>query len=75
MMVNKFKVCDKCKATNIDTLVPMLKKLDPQAKIKIGCQSYCGPGKEKPFVFVNDKAVSAKKEDKLIEKVKKRMKK
>lgn len=73
-MANKFKVCDKCKATNINTLVPKLKKLDPKAKIKIGCHSYCGPGKEKPFVFVNDKAVSAKQEDKLIEKVKKRMK-
>ncbi|WP_280770839.1 DUF1450 domain-containing protein [Salipaludibacillus daqingensis] len=74
-MPNKFKVCHKCKATNIDTLVPKLEQLDPNAKIKIGCQSYCGPGKKKPFVIVNDKVVSSKKEEKLIEKVEKRMKK
>ncbi|WP_416150437.1 DUF1450 domain-containing protein [Salipaludibacillus sp. HK11] len=72
-MTNKFKVCDKCKATNIDSLVSRLKKIDSNAKINIGCHSYCKKGKKKPFVFVNGEVVSAKKEDKLIEKVKKRM--
>ena len=38
---NEFRVCDKCKATNLNTLLPRLKAIDPKAKIYQGCQSYC----------------------------------
>ena len=38
---NEFRVCDKCKATNLNTLLPRLKEIDPKAKIYQGCQSYC----------------------------------
>ena len=49
---NEFRVCDKCKATNLNTLLPRLKAIDPKAKIYQGCQSYCGPGRDRSFVFV-----------------------
>ena len=66
---NKFKVCDRCRGSNLRTLIPRLNKLDEDAEIEMGCHSYCGPGRDYPFVFVNNKPVLAKDEDELIQKV------
>ena len=64
------RICDKCKATNIKTLVPKLKKINPELEIKIGCHNMCGVGRIKPFAIVNKKAFTAGTEDELIEKIK-----
>ena len=68
--MNQFRICDKCKATNVDTLLPKLKELDSNAEIIIGCQNFCGIGARKPFVICNHVPIVADTEDELINKVK-----
>jgi len=68
---NEFKVCNRCKGVNIGTLIPRLEKLAPDARIlKSACVSYCGPGRDYPFVFLNNKPIKGENEDELIGKIK-----
>lgn len=71
--MNKFGVCDKCKAINVKSLVSKLRKIDENAAINIGCQSVCGIGRNKPFIICNDKLIVANNEDELIIKIKQAM--
>ena len=67
---NEFKICDKCKGVNLSTLIPRLAKLDPDAKIhQPSCVSYCGPGRDYPFVILNNKPIVGANEDDLVNKI------
>ena len=72
-MSNEFRICDKCRGTNIRTLVPKLKEIDSEASIIIGCQNLCGIGRTKSFAIVNHIPIIAPNEDSLIEEIKKKL--
>lgn len=71
MSKNNIQICDKCKHTRVKTLLPKLQKLSPDADIKVGCKSYCGPCSRSAFIFVNGRYVTGATEDEAVEKAKK----
>ncbi|RKD22988.1 DUF1450 domain-containing protein [Ammoniphilus oxalaticus] len=73
-MANEFKICDECRTTNVKTLLPLLKQVDPEAEIVMGCQSYCGIGHKKLFAIINGRHVTAVTEEELVDKVDKAVK-
>lgn len=73
-MSNEFRICDRCKATNIKTLIPKLKLIDPSANIIIGCQNLCGIGRNKSFAIFNHIPIIAENESELIMEITKKIK-
>ncbi|MDF2922899.1 MAG: hypothetical protein K0R57_1813 [Paenibacillaceae bacterium] len=71
MSKNKIQICDKCKHTRVKTLLPKLQKLSPEAEIKVGCKSYCGPCAKSALIFINGRYITAPTEDEAVEKAKK----
>jgi len=58
----------------IKTMLPKLQKLAPDAEIRVGCKSYCGPCSRFAFIFVNGRYITAPSEDEAIEKASKYIK-
>ncbi|MET3209208.1 UNVERIFIED_CONTAM: uncharacterized protein YuzB (UPF0349 family) [Paenibacillus sp. PvR008] len=67
-MANDIRVCDECNHIRLKTILPKLQKMAPNAEIKIGCKSYCGPCGKRAFVYVNGRYISAATEDEVLEK-------
>ena len=65
----KIKICDKCKGTNINTLIPKLKKSNPDLEITVGCHNMCGIGRSKLVVILDNKPVIVDNEEELIIKI------
>jgi len=74
-MANDIRVCEKCKHMRMKTAVAKLQKLAPDAEIKVGCKSYCGPCAKYAFVFVNGRYIKGATEDEAIEKASQYVKK
>lgn len=75
MAKNDIRICDKCKHTKLKTIVPKLQKLSPDADIKVGCKSYCGPCSRFAFIYINGRYVTGATEDEAFEKASKYIKK
>ncbi|SDC20397.1 Uncharacterized protein YuzB, UPF0349 family [Paenibacillus sp. UNCCL117] len=73
-MANDIRVCDKCKHMKMKTAVSKLQKLAPDADVKVGCKSYCGPCSRFAFIFINGRYVTGATEDEAIEKASKYIK-
>lgn len=68
--MNEFKICNKCRGYDFVELKKELEKLDPSAKIMVGCQSMCAIGAKRPFVIVNGIPVIEESIEEVIKKVK-----
>ena len=68
------RICDKCKHMRMKSILPKLRKLAPDAEIKVACKSYCGPCDRKAFIFINGRYVTAPTEDEVIEKARQYLK-
>jgi len=73
-MANDIRICDKCKHIKLKTMLPKLKQLAPDADIKVGCKSYCGPCDRYAFIFINGRYIKGATEDEAIEAAKKYVK-
>jgi uncharacterized protein YuzB (UPF0349 family) len=73
-MTNDIRICDKCKHIKLKTILPKLKKIAPDAKIQIGCKSYCGPCDRSAFIFINGRYITGTTEDEAIAKAQKYLK-
>lgn len=72
---NDIRICDKCKHTNIKTMLPKVEALSDDSRIRVGCKSYCGPCSRFAFIFINGRYITAPTEDEAIEKAKRHVKK
>lgn len=67
---NKYEVCDKCRANHLETLLPKIQKLDPEAEIVTRCIGFCGIGREKIVVLKNHIPVIGATEEEVLEALK-----
>jgi uncharacterized protein YuzB (UPF0349 family) len=74
MAKNDIRICDKCRHLKLKTVMPKLKKMAPDAEIKVGCKSYCGPCSRFAFVYINGRYVTGATEDEALQKAAKYVK-
>lgn len=72
--MNNYKVCNKCKGFNYQSIIEKIKQFDKDATISIGCQNFCGIGRTKAFIILNNLPIIANTEDELIDKIKEKVK-
>jgi uncharacterized protein YuzB (UPF0349 family) len=73
-MANDIRICDKCKHMKVKTALSKLQAIAPDAKIQVGCKSYCGPCSRFAFIFINGRYITGATENEAIEKAQKYVK-
>ncbi|RXZ82227.1 DUF1450 domain-containing protein [Paenibacillaceae bacterium] len=73
-MANDIRICDKCKHMKVNSSLKKLGEMVPDAEVKVGCKSYCGPCARYAFVFINGRYVTAPTEDEVLVKASKHVK-
>lgn len=68
--MTKYKVCNKCKGFDYKKVINEIKKIDNNAEFEIGCQNFCGIGRFKPFIILNNKPIIGENIEDLINKIK-----
>ena len=67
--MHKVELCDKCKATDVNSLVPKIKKIYNDLDIKIHCIQYCGIGRDKIVVLLDHIPIIGDSEEEVINKL------
>ncbi|MEX1029871.1 MAG: DUF1450 domain-containing protein [Paenibacillaceae bacterium] len=70
-MANDIRICDKCRHMKMRTTLSRLEQIAPDAEVKVGCKSYCGPCSRFAFIYINGRYVTGVTEDEVIEKARK----
>jgi uncharacterized protein YuzB (UPF0349 family) len=73
-MANDIRICDKCKQMKVKSTLLKLGRMAPDAEVKVGCKSYCGPCSRYAFIFINGRYITAPTEDEALEKAQKYIK-
>jgi uncharacterized protein YuzB (UPF0349 family) len=73
-MANDIRICDKCKHMKVKSTLTKLGRIAPDAEVKVGCKSYCGPCSRFAFIFINGRYITATTEDEALEKAQKYIK-
>lgn len=71
--MHKIEICDKCKGTNIKSLLPKIEKLCPDASIKVGCIQFCGVGRDNIVILVDHIPIIGKTEEEALAKLKEKL--
>ena len=68
-MKNTIKMCENCKKINIEKISKIVKEIDNNIAIEIGCQNFCGICSVKAFVILNNIPLIENTEEELIKKI------
>ncbi len=68
--MNKIKICNKCKTTNVSYLVDNINKLNKDTNIIKGCHNMCGIGRKKVVCIVNNIPIITDTNEEMLEKIK-----
>lgn len=68
MAKNEILICDKCRHMSVKAMLPKLKKLAPDAEIKVGCKSYCGPCRRYAYIYINGRHITGATPEEALEK-------